>query len=162
MFNFQVFPENMLHELIQAMLHLDPETRVGAHRILAQVLVSLNACLVEETNQQPDVTSYDYDPFVLSSTKSTFRLAASMLERLCKERHVFKKSKRANDVNKVHHLRDGLQKPHSTSERCSYKEQYECSSQVNSSQTTSPFSKDNSVKMVVMMLLIDSQKIERC
>lgn len=111
------------------MLHPDPETRVGAHQILALVLVSLkaslNACLVEETNQQSDVTSYDYDPSVLLSTKSTFHLAASLLEQLCKERYVSKKPNRAKDVNKIHHLRDGLEREPNSTHGASFREKPE-------------------------------------
>ncbi|KAL8036932.1 hypothetical protein ABFX02_11G008200 [Erythranthe guttata] len=81
----KAFPEALFHQLIQAMLHPDHETRIGAHRIFSVVLVptsvapQANSC-VTDSNKSMGI------PRTLSRTVSVFSSSAALFEKLKNQR----------------------------------------------------------------------------
>lgn len=81
-----MFPETLFHELIQAMVHPDHETRVGAHRIFTLILVP---SAKDAMHLSSDSTAVGVDPpTILSRTTSIFQSAAALFERLRREVNV--------------------------------------------------------------------------
>lgn len=82
----QEFPESLFNELLQAMLHPDLETRVGAHRIFVLLLVPSAASQSSRYEQQflprTDISS----PSRSKKRVSAFSSAAALFERLRKDR----------------------------------------------------------------------------
>lgn len=84
-FSFQAFPEALFHQLLQAMVHPDHKTRIGAHRIFSVVLVPTSVC------PRPSSTTSDLKkgmglPRSLSRTASVFSSSAALFEKLKKEK----------------------------------------------------------------------------
>ncbi|KAL0861927.1 hypothetical protein Bca101_041045 [Brassica carinata] len=78
------FPEALFHHLLQAMVHPDHKTRIGAHRIFSVVLVPTSVC------PRPSSTNTDLKkgmglPRSLSRTASVFSSSAALFEKLRKE-----------------------------------------------------------------------------
>ncbi|KAJ0258326.1 hypothetical protein HA466_0071340 [Hirschfeldia incana] len=80
----KAFPEALFHHLLQAMVHPDHKTRIGAHRIFSVVLVPTSVC------PRPSSTSTYLKkgmglPRSLSKTASVFSSSAALFEKLRKE-----------------------------------------------------------------------------
>lgn len=82
----QEFPEALFNELLQAMLHPDLETRIGAHRIFVLLLVPSSVSQSSRYEQQflphTDLPS----PSRSKKRVSAFSSAAALFERLRKDR----------------------------------------------------------------------------
>ncbi|XP_019082322.1 PREDICTED: uncharacterized protein LOC104699388 isoform X2 [Camelina sativa] len=81
----KAFPEALFHQLLQAMVHPDHKTRIGAHRIFSVVLVPTSVC------PRPSSTTTDLKkgmglPRSLSRTASVFSSSAALFEKLKKEK----------------------------------------------------------------------------
>ncbi|XP_019059160.1 PREDICTED: uncharacterized protein LOC104824606 [Tarenaya hassleriana] len=81
----KVFPEALFHQLLQAMVHPDHETRIGAHRIFSVVLVPTSVC------PRPSLVNADLKkgmglPRSLSRTVSVFSSSAALFEKLKKDK----------------------------------------------------------------------------
>ncbi|KAL9302479.1 putative protein EFR3 [Arabidopsis thaliana] len=79
------FPEALFHQLLQAMVHPDHKTRIGAHRIFSVVLVPTSVC------PRPSSTTTDLKkgmglPRSLSRTASVFSSSAALFEKLKKDK----------------------------------------------------------------------------
>ncbi|CAH2058461.1 unnamed protein product [Thlaspi arvense] len=77
----QAFPEALFHQLLQAMVHPDHKTRIGAHRIFSVVLVPTSV------RPRPSSTTTDLKkgmglPRSLSRTASVFSSSAALFEKL--------------------------------------------------------------------------------
>eukprot|EP00249_Psilotum_nudum_P022334 c28475_g1_i1 orf=207-3284(-) len=94
----QGFPEALFHQLLQAMIHPDVETRVGSHRITAVLLVQTSA------SPRPDNLSFVSDASftdsrkTLSRNSSAFASAAALFEKLRKENNVMQGERDGVDV----------------------------------------------------------------
>lgn len=76
----------MFNELLQAMLHSDVETRIGAHRILVLLLVPASASQSSRYDQQYLPHSDAPSPSRNKKRVSAFASAAALFERLRRER----------------------------------------------------------------------------
>ncbi|KAJ4904063.1 Uncharacterized protein Rs2_18014 [Raphanus sativus] len=81
----KAFPESLFHQLLQAMVHPDHKTRIGAHRIFSVVLVPTSVC------PRPSSTTTDLQkgmglPRSLSRTASVFSSSAALFEKLRKDK----------------------------------------------------------------------------
>ncbi|XP_023640746.1 uncharacterized protein LOC17889595 isoform X2 [Capsella rubella] len=81
----KAFPEALFHQLLQAMVHPDHKTRIGAHRIFSVVLVPTSVC------PRPSSTTTDLKkgmglPRSLSRTASVFSSSAALFEKLKKDK----------------------------------------------------------------------------
>ncbi|KAL1206888.1 Protein SEMI-ROLLED LEAF 2 [Cardamine amara subsp. amara] len=81
----KAFPEALFHQLLQAMVHPDHKTRIGAHSIFSVVLVPTSVC------PRPSSTSTDLKkgmglPRSLSRTASVFSSSAALFEKLKKNK----------------------------------------------------------------------------
>ncbi|KAL5990944.1 hypothetical protein ACLOJK_011850 [Asimina triloba] len=91
------FPEALFHQLLLAMVHPDPETRVGAHRVLSAVLVPSLVCpwsvpsLSRSLKGQPACRT-------LSIAMSGFTSSACILEMLGKGRFSMRESGDGRDA----------------------------------------------------------------
>lgn len=78
----QVFPEALLLQLLNSMMHPDAVTRIGVHRILAVILVPTSY-------HRYDCTSFQSEYFERrrwqSKTSSAFASATALLEKLRRE-----------------------------------------------------------------------------
>ncbi|CAH8354819.1 unnamed protein product [Eruca vesicaria subsp. sativa] len=79
----KAFPEALFHQLLQAMVHPDHKTRIGAHRIFSVVLVPTSVC------PRPSSTTTDLKkgmglPRSLSRTASVFSSSAALFQELRK------------------------------------------------------------------------------
>ncbi|KAL4327643.1 hypothetical protein HN51_034896 [Arachis hypogaea] len=70
----KAFPEALFHQLLLSMVHLDQETRVGAHRIFSVVLVPSSVC--PQPQHSADIQR------VLSRNTSVFSSSAALFEKL--------------------------------------------------------------------------------
>ncbi|KAF8097814.1 hypothetical protein N665_0280s0017 [Sinapis alba] len=82
----KAFPEALFHQLLQAMVHPDHKTRIGAHRIFSVVLVPTSVC------PRPSSTTTDLKkgmglPRSLSRTASVFSSSTALFEKLRKEKN---------------------------------------------------------------------------
>ncbi|XP_062114862.1 protein SEMI-ROLLED LEAF 2-like [Humulus lupulus] len=80
----KTFPEALFHQLLVAMVYSDPETRVGAHRIFAVVLVPSSVCprscpATACSKKKNDIQR------TLSRTVSVFSSSAALLKKLKKD-----------------------------------------------------------------------------
>ncbi|KAF7804081.1 protein EFR3-like protein B [Senna tora] len=79
------FPETLLHQLALAMVHPDPETRVGAHRIFSVVLVPTSVfprpCTAVSNSKKALMV-----PRTISRTVSVFSSSAALFEKLRHEK----------------------------------------------------------------------------
>jgi hypothetical protein len=82
----QEFPESLFNELLQAMLHPDMETRVGAHRIFVLLLVPSAVSHSSRYEQQFLPHSDMPSPSRSKKRVSAFSSAAALFERLRRER----------------------------------------------------------------------------
>ncbi|KAF4360994.1 hypothetical protein F8388_016803 [Cannabis sativa] len=78
------FPEALFHQLLVAMVYSDPETRVGAHRIFAVVLVPSSVCprscpATAYSTKKNDIQR------TLSRTVSVFSSSAALIKKLKKD-----------------------------------------------------------------------------
>ncbi|XP_051142897.1 protein SEMI-ROLLED LEAF 2-like isoform X2 [Andrographis paniculata] len=89
----KAFPEALFHQLLPAMMHPDHETRVGAHRIFAVVLVPSSVCPHADSAVH-DPKKNTHVPRTLSRTVSVFSSSAAL----------FEKMKRPKDPSKENHL----------------------------------------------------------
>ncbi|XP_024004244.1 uncharacterized protein LOC18027816 isoform X2 [Eutrema salsugineum] len=81
----KAFPEALFHQLLQAMVHPDHKTRIGAHSIFSVVLVPTSVC------PRPSSTTTDLKkgmglPRSLSRTASVFSSSAALFEKLKKDK----------------------------------------------------------------------------
>lgn len=74
----KAFPEALFHQLIQAMLHPDHETRIGAHQIFSVVLVPTSVSPLSHSS----VADAHNFPRTLSRTVSVFSSSAALFEKL--------------------------------------------------------------------------------
>lgn len=99
----QVFPDSLLAQLLKSMMHLDLETRVGAHQIFS-VLLGQNL------NHPRRESEYLFETKKWQSrTSSVFESATALLEKLRKEKECLngdKKAPNANDGTKMINLGD--------------------------------------------------------
>uniref|UniRef100_A0A7N0URP0 ARM repeat superfamily protein n=3 Tax=Kalanchoe fedtschenkoi TaxID=63787 RepID=A0A7N0URP0_KALFE len=81
----KAFPEALFYQLLPAMVHLDHETQVGAHRIFSVVLVpsSVRPCSGPSI---PISGKNQHLPRTLSRTVSVFSSSAALFEKLRKQR----------------------------------------------------------------------------
>lgn len=82
----QEFPESLFNELLQAMLHPDMGTRVGAHRIFVLLLVPSSVTQSSQYEQQLLPHSDVPSPSRSKKRVSAFSSAAALFERLRRER----------------------------------------------------------------------------
>ncbi|XP_030492904.2 protein SEMI-ROLLED LEAF 2 isoform X1 [Cannabis sativa] len=80
----KTFPEALFHQLLVAMVYSDPETRVGAHRIFAVVLVPSSVCprscpATAYSTKKNDIQR------TLSRTVSVFSSSAALIKKLKKD-----------------------------------------------------------------------------
>lgn len=85
LFFVQAFPEALFHQLLQAMVHPDHKTRIGAHSIFSVVLVPTSVC------PRPSSTTTDLKkgmglPRSLSRTASVFSSSAALFKKLKKDK----------------------------------------------------------------------------
>ncbi|WZY91522.1 hypothetical protein YC2023_063851 [Brassica napus] len=81
----KAFPEALFHQLLQAMVHPDHKTRIGAHRIFSVVLVPTSVC------PRPSSTTTELKkgmglPRSLSRNASVFSSSAALFEKLRKDK----------------------------------------------------------------------------
>ncbi|CAN8286934.1 unnamed protein product [Cochlearia groenlandica] len=81
----KAFPDALFHQLLQAMVHPDHKSRIGAHRIFSVVLVPTSVC------PRPSSTATDLKkgmglPRSLSRTASVFSSSAALFEKLKKDK----------------------------------------------------------------------------
>ncbi|KAI3838111.1 hypothetical protein MKW98_009062 [Papaver atlanticum] len=77
----KAFPEALFHHLLVAMVHVDHQTRVEAHRIFSVVLVPSSICPKPSSTAAPD--NFDHRR-TLSRTVSVFSSSAALFEKLRK------------------------------------------------------------------------------
>lgn len=98
-----MFPDSLLAQLLKSMMHLDLETRVGAHQIFS-VLLGQNL------NHPRRESEYLFETKKWQSrTSSVFESATALLEKLRKEKECLngdKKAPNANDGTKMINLGD--------------------------------------------------------
>ncbi|CAN8317887.1 unnamed protein product [Cochlearia groenlandica] len=80
----KAFPEALFHQLLQAMVHPDHKTRIGAHRIFSVVLVPTSVC-PHSSSTTTDLKKGMGLPRSLSRTASVFSSSAALFEKLKKE-----------------------------------------------------------------------------
>ncbi|KAM1158051.1 hypothetical protein FF1_028587 [Malus domestica] len=80
------FPEALFHQLLVAMVCVDHETRVGAHRIFSVVLVPSSVC-PRPCAATPITTEKNNIGRTLSRTVSVFSSSAALFEKLNKGSH---------------------------------------------------------------------------
>lgn len=85
-YNKKAFPEALFHQLLPAMLHQDPETRIGAHRIFAVVLVPSSVCPHSSPDMGSDPKKGENIPRSLSRSVSVFSSSAALFEKMKRER----------------------------------------------------------------------------
>ncbi|KAM1589626.1 hypothetical protein ACFX10_028497 [Malus domestica] len=83
---YQTFPEALFHQLLVAMVCVDHETRVGAHRIFSVVLVPSSVC-PRPCAATPITTEKNNIGRTLSRTVSVFSSSAALFEKLNKGSH---------------------------------------------------------------------------
>uniref|UniRef100_A0A1J3GBB5 Protein EFR3-like protein n=1 Tax=Noccaea caerulescens TaxID=107243 RepID=A0A1J3GBB5_NOCCA len=81
----KAFPEALFHQLLQAMVHPDHKTRIGAHRIFSVVLVPTSVCPRPSSNTT-DLKKGMGLPRSLSRTASVFSSSAALFEKLRKDK----------------------------------------------------------------------------
>ncbi|CAH8385363.1 unnamed protein product [Eruca vesicaria subsp. sativa] len=81
----KAFPEALFHQLLQAMVHPDHKTRIGAHRIFSVVLVPTSVCPRPSSNTT-DLQKGMGLPRSLSRTASVFSSSAALFEKLRKDK----------------------------------------------------------------------------
>lgn len=86
MFIEQEFPESLFKELLQAMLHPDLETRIGAHRVFILLLVPSSVSQSSRYEHQFLPHSDGLSPSRGKRRVSAFSSAAALFERLRRER----------------------------------------------------------------------------
>ncbi|CAN6561730.1 unnamed protein product [Malus baccata var. baccata] len=86
MTNITTFPEALFHQLLVAMVCVDHETRVGAHRIFSVVLVPSSVC-PRPCAATPITTEKNNIGRTLSRTVSVFSSSAALFEKLNKGSH---------------------------------------------------------------------------
>ncbi|KAM7512344.1 hypothetical protein LguiB_011219 [Lonicera macranthoides] len=79
----KAFPEALFHQLLIAMVSPDHETRVGAHRVFAVVLVPSSVCPRPHSNQR--ATTASNIQRTLSRTVSVFSSSAALFQKMGKE-----------------------------------------------------------------------------
>ncbi|KAL1324748.1 hypothetical protein AAHE18_13G113100 [Arachis hypogaea] len=90
----KAFPEALFHQLLLSMVHLDQETRVGAHRIFSVVLVPSSVC--PQPQHSADIQR------VLSRNTSVFSSSAALFEKLeRKPATIQEKSSRSGSVRRT-------------------------------------------------------------
>ncbi|KAM1363707.1 hypothetical protein ACFX15_028054 [Malus domestica] len=82
----KTFPEALFHQLLVAMVCVDHETRVGAHRIFSVVLVPSSVC-PRPCAATPITTEKNNIGRTLSRTVSVFSSSAALFEKLNKGSH---------------------------------------------------------------------------
>eukprot|EP01018_Ginkgo_biloba_P032611 Gb_14070 [translate_table: standard] len=94
----EAFPEALFHQLLQAMVHPDFETRVGAHRIFSVVLVPSSASPRSGSlfSDSPRVHGLKR---TLSRTASVFSSAAALFEKLRKEKVALQEGRGKEDIH---------------------------------------------------------------
>ncbi|KAL5068768.1 hypothetical protein RYX36_019655 [Vicia faba] len=80
----KAFPEELFHQLLLEMVHADPETRVGAHRICSVVLVPSSVCPQPSSSNPPMPKSIDIQRMLLRNV-SVFSSSAALFEKLEKK-----------------------------------------------------------------------------
>ena len=79
------FSDALFHQLLQAMLHPDVQTRITAHQIFAVILVPTSISPRSECQSFQSVSQYD-SKRALSKPTSAFSSAAALFEKLGKEK----------------------------------------------------------------------------
>ncbi|TQE03402.1 hypothetical protein C1H46_010967 [Malus baccata] len=82
----QTFPEALFHQLLVAMVCVDHESRVGAHRIFSVVLVPSSIC-PRPCAAAPITTKKNNIGRTLSRTVSVFSSSAALFEKLTNQSH---------------------------------------------------------------------------
>ncbi|XP_057856005.2 protein SEMI-ROLLED LEAF 2 [Cryptomeria japonica] len=96
----QGFPDSLFHQLLQAMMHPDVETRVTAHRIFAVLLVPT---LVSQSGSQHDSKR------TFSKPASAFASATALFEKLRKEKVGLQDEKNGSEASDETKERDGIE-----------------------------------------------------
>eukprot|EP00252_Welwitschia_mirabilis_P005917 TRINITY_DN16504_c0_g1_i2.p1 TRINITY_DN16504_c0_g1~~TRINITY_DN16504_c0_g1_i2.p1 ORF type:complete len:988 (-),score=224.29 TRINITY_DN16504_c0_g1_i2:531-3071(-) len=96
----KAFPEALFHQLLQAMVHQDLETRILAHRVLFVVLVPSSVTV----QSKPQITESPLTSSIrrtLSRNASVFSSASALFDKLRSERFPFQdvKHKEASHMN---------------------------------------------------------------
>ncbi|KAI3678057.1 hypothetical protein L6452_37336 [Arctium lappa] len=96
-YNKKAFPEALFHQLLPAMVHQDPETRVGAHRIFSVVLVPSSVCPRPSSDMGSDPKKGENVPRSLSRTVSVFSSSAALFEKMKRDRPSLGREKVSNE-----------------------------------------------------------------
>ncbi|ERN02110.1 uncharacterized protein LOC18430213 [Amborella trichopoda] len=88
----QVFPEALLLQLLNAMIHPDTETRVAAHRVFSVILLPASAYSSSHSDSPFEARRWH------SKATSAFASASALLEKLRREKESINFDKRGNDI----------------------------------------------------------------
>lgn len=102
------FPDALFHQLLQAMLHPDVQTRVTAHQIFAVILVPSSVSPRSECQQVQSVFQYE-SKRPLSKPTSAFSSAAALFEKLRKEKVGLQEEKNGSEASDEIKERDGIE-----------------------------------------------------
>ena len=96
----KAFPEALFHQLLQAMMHPDLETRVRAHRTFTVVLVA-SSVTARPGSRSPESPRVHGLKRTLSRNASVLSSASAFFEKLRKEKVFFFKKLEARSIFKV-------------------------------------------------------------
>ncbi|KAH9319043.1 hypothetical protein KI387_020812, partial [Taxus chinensis] len=104
----QGFPDALFHQLLQAMMHLDVETRVSAHRIFAVLLAPPSVSPRRESHVSQSGSQYD-SKRTLSKPTSAFASTTALFEKLRKEKVGLQEEKNGSEASHETKERDGIE-----------------------------------------------------
>ncbi|XP_021752707.1 uncharacterized protein LOC110718207 isoform X1 [Chenopodium quinoa] len=96
----KTFPDALFHQLLLAMGHTDNETRIGAHRILASVLMPSLICPWSDQKELASINSFGPSSILpkLEAKSGSFSIPEESEEKV-QSMDTLKDSQRRNDVN---------------------------------------------------------------
>lgn len=102
----QIFPEALLHELLQGMVHSDVETRAMVHHIFSLLLV--RSLLISKPEDLHATQSWAETSSVLSRSSSVFSSTAACFKKLGREKYGFAGKKMCFDSCKSENIKGNI------------------------------------------------------